>query len=867
MSTCTTCPYCGVGCGVLAAADGSIQGDPNHPANQGRLCSKGTALGATVGLEGRLLQPQLNGRDVSWDTALHVVATKFAEAIRDHGPDSVAFYLSGQLLTEDYYVANKLIKGYMGTANIDTNSRLCMASSVAGHKRAFGSDTVPGQYADFEQADVVVLVGSNTAWCHPVLFRRIEAAKAARPEMKIVVVDPRRTATCQIADLHLAIQSDGDAALFNGLLTQIKARGLIDQAYVEAHVNGLEEALQAAGTGEGCGLDADQLAQFFDLWCGSEKVVTLYSMGVNQSARGTDKVNAIINCHLATGRIGRAGMGPFSMTGQPNAMGGREVGGLSNMLASHLELDNAAHRDAVQGFWQSPAMPEAPGLKAVDLFRACHTGKIKALWIMSTNPVVSMPEADFVAEAIRAVPFSVGSDLFAATDTMSCVDLVLPAAGWGEKTGTVTNSERCISRQRAFLPTPGAARPDWAITAEVGRRMGWGDAFEYASAADVFREHAALSGVAAALGRDFDISGLQNISDADYDRLEPQVWPIPAQGTAETRFFSNGGFYHADGKAKMLPITPPVLTAPVGDTLLFNTARVRDHWHTMTRTGRAAPLGAHMGEPYLEVHPVDADRFGLGAAALVEVSNPHGRAVLRVLVTDRVQAGTCCAPMHWTAQTAARGRINALVTGNVDPVSGQPALKMAQVVVKPYAVGWYGFAASAAQMQPTRPYAAIARSKTGWRAEVAGHKTPQDWEAEARSVLNLPDGVVSRFDDAASGMVRIAIYDDGALSGAFFAAPGPVGVARAATVDLIGQKVPAVRVLAGVPGADQPSKGAVVCACMDVGRHELQRAIAGGAASLPALMDCTGAGTNCGSCRPELQDLIAKTETQRMAAE
>ncbi|MQQ10086.1 molybdopterin-dependent oxidoreductase [Epibacterium sp. SM1979] len=866
MTTCTTCPYCGVGCGVLAQPDTPVSGDPNHPANFGRLCSKGTALGDTVGLEGRLLAPRLGGKDVSWDHALGLVAEKFLAAIRNHGPDSVAFYVSGQLLTEDYYVANKLMKGFIGSANIDTNSRLCMASSVAGHKRAFGSDTVPGQYEDFEQADLVVLVGSNTAWCHPVLFRRLEAAKAARPNMKIVVIDPRRTATAKSADLHLAIAPDGDAALFNRLLAEISRRGLINQEYVDAHVEGLGAALEAAGTPHPCGLPEDEIAQFLDMWCSTEKVVTLYSQGVNQSYCGSDKVNAILNCHLATGRIGRPGMGPFSMTGQPNAMGGREVGGLANMLACHLDLENAGHRSAVREFWAAPRMADKPGLKAVDLFQACADGKIKALWVMSTNPAVSMPEADQVAEAIRTVPFTVVSDILAGTDTNKCCDLLLPATGWGEKSGTVTNSERCISRQRPFLPTPGEARPDWAIIAEVGRRMGWAEAFDFANEAEVFREHAALSGVAAHQGRDFDISGLADLSDSDYDALAPTVWPVPADGVSPKRFFAGGGFYHADGKARMLAITPPVL-ADHGTALRLNTGRVRDQWHTMTRTGRAPQLGAHLAEPYLEIHPEDAARIGLEEAGLAEVKNNHGRALLRVLVSDKVRAGECFAPMHWTGETASQGRVNALVTGVVDPVSGQPALKGSSVGVTPYVAGWYGFAASAAQMSPARPYAAVARTKTGWRAEVAGHKLPQDWEGEARQILNLPDGEASVVEDAARGLVRVAIHRGPVLAGVFFAGPAPVAVARSASVDQIGREIAPLQVLAGVPGADQPAKGAIVCACMDVGREDLRRAIAGGANTIPLLGECTGAGTNCGSCTPEIQELLDSTSNQRMAAE
>ncbi len=853
----TACPYCGVGCGVLAAADGKIKGDPDHPANLGRLCSKGTALGETMGLEGRLLAPRVGGNDTTWDSALDLVADRFKSAVAQHGPDSVAFYVSGQLLTEDYYVANKLIKGYIGTANIDTNSRLCMASSVAGHKRAFGTDTVPGQYTDFEQADVIVLVGSNLAWCHPVMYQRIVAAKAARPDVKVIVVDPRRTATSKIADLHLGIRPDGDAALFNLLLTQIAARGLIDQPYVTAHVTGLQDALDAAqGTNpRDTGLTDAEIAQFLDLWCGTDKVVTLYSQGVNQSACGTDKVNAILNCHLATGRIGTPGCGPFSMTGQPNAMGGREVGGLANMLACHLDLENPDHRHGVQTFWNAPTMADHAGLKAVDLFRACDAGQIKALWIMSTNPAVSLPDADFVARAISKVPFTVATDIIADTDTNRLVDVLLPATGWGEKSGTVTNSERCISRQRPFLPAPGQARPDWDIIADVGRRMGWQDAFDFASPAEVFREYASLSSVSALMGRDFDISGLSDLSDDAYDQLQPTYWPVPAQGAGQRRFFATGGFYHADGKARMLPITPPA-PAQQGDGLRLNTGRVRDHWHTMTRTGRAPRLGVHMGEPYAELHPTDAQAAGLKHAELAQLHNSHGKAILRVLISTRAQPGSVFVPMHWTAVTASAGRINALVHPDTDPVSGQPASKGATVSLRPFRPGWYGFAVSQAQMQPTRPYAAIARCKTGWRAEVAGVKLPQDWEVEARTVLNLPHGQASLSSDMATGSHRVAIHDGDTLLGLFFAARQPVAVSRAAMADLVGTQTPATTALAGATAADQPARGATVCACFDIGSEQIRRAVQQGATSLQALGDCLGAGTNCGSCRPELQDFI-----------
>ena len=478
----STCPYCGVGCGVLLAPDGdglTVRGDPGHPANHGRLCSKGSALGETVGLAHRLMAPRVNGAETRWDDALRLVADRFRDTIATHGPDSVAFYVSGQLLTEDYYVANKLMKGFIGSANIDTNSRLCMASSVAGHKRAFGTDTVPGTYEDIDAADLVVLVGSNLAWCHPVLHQRVMAARKARGT-RIVVIDPRRTASCDGADLHLALAPGSDVALFNHLLAQIHEQGALDAAFI-AHTDGFDAALDAARNDRtaATGLDEAEIAAFCKLWIGTERVVTIYSQGVNQSSSGTDKVNAILNCHLATGRIGTPGCGPFSVTGQPNAMGGREVGGMPNMLACHLDIENADHREAVRDVWHAPAMPEAPGLKAVDMFRAVGEGQIKALWIIHTNPAVSMPEADAVRNAIAGCDFTVVSDITAATDTARLADVLLPATAWAEKDGTVTNSDRLISRQRAVLPAPGQARPDWAILAEVGRRMGWQTAFAY----------------------------------------------------------------------------------------------------------------------------------------------------------------------------------------------------------------------------------------------------------------------------------------------------------------------------------------------------------------------------------------------------
>ncbi len=852
----TTCPYCGVGCGVLAGADGTIKGDPEHPANFGRLCSKGSALGETIDLSGRLLHPMVDGVRADWDSTLDLVADQFSAAVAEHGPDSVAFYVSGQLLTEDYYVANKLIKGYIGTANIDTNSRLCMASSVAGHKRAFGTDTVPGTYEDLEEADLIVLVGSNLAWCHPVLHQRIAAAKEARPGMRVINVDPRKTATTELADVHLRIAPDGDVALFNGLLSYLVEAGAVDAAYVDAHVNGFEAAVAAArvtSAGES-GLNVTELARFYEEWTGTKKVVTVYSQGVNQSSCGTDKVNAILNCHLATGRIGTPGCGPFSVTGQPNAMGGREVGGLANMLANHLDIENADHRDAVQGFWESPTICTQAGLKAVDLFQACADGKIKALWVMSTNPAVSLPDADAVAKAIEAVPFVVVSDIMERTDTGDLADVLLPAAGWGEKDGTVTNSERRISRQRSFLAVPGEARADWAIISDVAQRMGF-DGFDYDTPAAVFAEYVALSQAVSGFELDLDLS---IFADIDYANLLPAQWPHN-----DKRFFADGKFYHADGKAKMLPIAAPILAH---DGLRLNTGRNRDQWHTMTRTGKAPRLGPHLAEPYVEVHPQDAAMIGVVTGDLATVQNHHGRIILRALVTDRTAPGQMFAPMHWTRQKASQGITNSTISPVVDPVSGQPALKAGRVDAAKFDAAWYGFAVSAVEMTPQLDYSAVARTQTGWQMEMAATTRPADWVVLARKLTGISTGESAVVMDEASGTARVALTENGRIQSLFFASPVPVAMSRTAAIALIGTEAEALAALSGRASQDQPDPGPVICACFNVGQNTLIDAVANGANTVPLLGEATCAGTNCGSCKPELARLIAGAAVP-MAAE
>ncbi|TIS85984.1 MAG: nitrate reductase [Mesorhizobium sp.] len=899
----TTCPYCGVGCGVLAevGADGSVsvRGDPNHPANFGRLCSKGSALAEAIGLEGRLLHPEIGARGASWDEALDLVAQRFSTVLAEHGPESVAFYVSGQLLTEDYYLANKLMKGFIGAANIDTNSRLCMASSVAGHRRAFGADIVPGTYEDLELADLVVLVGSNLAWCHPVLYQRIVAAKEKRPEMKLVVIDPRRTMTSDIADLHLAIRPDGDVALFAGLLAWLARSGLLDRDFIAAHTSGLEDAraaaeeLSPADTAAVTGLTEAELRAFYELFAHTERTVTVFSQGVNQSISGTDKVNAIINCHLATGRIGRPGMGPFSVTGQPNAMGGREVGGLANMLAAHMEIGNGAHRERVQRFWNAPTIAARPGLKAVDMFRAVADGRIKALWIMATNPVDSMPDADRVREAIAACPFVVVSDISAETDTIRHAHVKLPAAGWGEKDGTVTNSERRISRQRPFLDAPGEARPDWWIICEVAKRMGFRAAFAYASAAEIFAEHAALSGFENDGERGFDIGAYGGINEASYEEMEPFQWPVradeievalspdtPFSAAARRgemsgrtkggalRFFADGRFFTADHKARFIAVRPtPRRETDAEFPLILNTGRVRDHWHTMTRTGKSPRLSQHSAESFVELNPEDAARFGIGDADIVRLASRHGEMLARALLTERQRRGSAFVPMHWTDEFSARARVDALVAPVTDPISGQPASKTMPVRAERFAARMFGFAVLRAKPGLIdADYWGLARCRGGWRLELAWAAEHEDWQAFARSLLgNEPTADLLAYHDAANGRHRFVSITRGRLAGALYLARAPLAVFRNWLVEQLAddQAHSRLALLAGRPGKGQADHGAIVCSCFGVGASQIAAAVGDGCATVEAIGAALQAGTNCGSCCAEINTIIA---ANRLAA-
>ncbi|QEI07944.1 molybdopterin-dependent oxidoreductase [Pigmentiphaga aceris] len=904
-TTRTTCPYCGVGCGVRATPhpDGrvDIAGDELHPSNFGRLCVKGSALGETLDLDGRLLQPKRRDEGpgsalqaVSWDEALTATAEGFRRIIDTHGPDSVALYVSGQLLTEDYYVANKLMKGYVGSANIDTNSRLCMSSAVAGHKRAFGEDLVPVDYTDLEQTDLIVLVGSNTAWCHPILFQRMTAAREARPNMKLVVIDPRRTATCEMADMHLPVKPGTDVWLFNGLLRFLAREGLTDAKFVDQHTHGMDETLTAAA-GEAdsvdvarrCGIEHQALLDFYRLFAKTERVITAFSMGVNQSSAGTDKVNSIINCHLLTGRIGRAGMGPFSITGQPNAMGGREVGGLANMLASHMDLDKPAHRELVQGFWQSPSIADKPGLKAVDLFEAIEAGRVKAVWIMATNPVISMPDADQVKRALSKCELVVCSDIVENTDTSAFAHILLPALGWGEKDGTVTNSERRISRQRAFLPAPGEARADWRIISDVAKRMGY-DGFDFTGPADIFDEHARLSAHANSafvaddanpskgIARRFDIGALTGMSPASFDAMKPVQWPLPADAShTPIRLFSDGRFSHPDGRARFVPTHPraPVNSADEDFPLLLNSGRVRDQWHTMTRTGKTARLSEHIAESFVDMHPQDALMHGVREGGLARISTKWGAMVARVRHGGGIARGQLFVPIHWTAQFASDARVGALVNPVVDPVSGEPEFKHTPARVDEFRADWYGFVLSREHIDADKlAHWTRVPGRQFTRVEFAGRGVVEDRSAWARELLGVDAAHLDWLDyeDNTAGVYRAAHVVDGKVIACVFVSPRPDLPSRSWLASLFDktelEETDRIGILVGQPMRKGADTGPTVCSCFGVGRNTICDAIRQRNLTTPsAVTACVKAGGNCGSCIPEIKRLIAETVVEQAA--
>ncbi|RTL54650.1 MAG: nitrate reductase [Bradyrhizobiaceae bacterium] len=888
-TTKTTCPYCGVGCGVLATPDGEggalIAGDPDHPANKGRLCSKGSALGETLGLGERLLYPMIRCSDgelqrVMWTDALDHVAHRLNHIIAKHGPDSVAFYLSGQLLTEDYYVANKLMKGFIGSANVDTNSRLCMASSVAGHRRAFGSDTVPGNYEDLDQADLLVLVGSNAAWCHPVLYQRMLANKQARGA-RIVVIDPRQTETSGDADLFLGLRPGTDTALFSGLLVHLADNDALDKDYIDNHTAGLDAALARArqiggsvsATALATGLCESDVAAFFRMFLETPKAVTLYSQGVNQSAQGTDKVNAIVNCHLATGRIGKVGSSPFSLTGQPNAMGGREVGGLANQLAAHMNF-TPKDIDRVRRFWKAPRIATHEGLKAVQMFNAISRGHIKALWVMGTNPAVSLPNANAVREAMRKLDLLVISENVRSNDTVnSGAHVLLPAQAWGEKSGTVTNSERRISRQRSFLRPAGEAKPDWWIVSEIARRIGFEQAFAYQSAADVFREHARLSAFENNGSRDFDLGAVADIGDDEFDNMPPLLWPIRVgEAHGQERFFEEGAFYTPDRKAKFIAPEIPALRGETSSArpLRLNTGRIRDQWHTMTRTGLSPRLGQHLPQPFVEIHPDDAAQAGIVDGGFARIATDLGQCILKAVVSERQQRGMLFAPIHWSDETASFARVGALVAPFTDPYSGQPENKATPAAIEAFAYAQHGFVLSRAPLKfPERTWWARAATEGGYGYLLASNAVLGDWQ---NWFVTGDDNEIAEYRDSKQGVYRAARFAGDRLESCLFVEPASGAASWDCVKALFAREAltddQRRGVLSGKSTEGLANAGPIVCACFGVGRNTICDAIVAGAASHVEIGSRLKAGTNCGSCIPELKRLLAMTpsdETERSA--
>ena len=749
---------------------------------------------------------------------------------------------------------------------------------MPGTSARFGEDIVPVSYDDLDHADLIVLVGSNTAWCHPIILQRMLAARDRRPAVKIVALDPRRTATTQLADLHLALKPGTDVHLFNGLLAWLADHGQVDSAFVAAHTQGWDDALASARAGgsvadtaQACGLATEDLQRFYEMFAATPAVLTAFSQGVNQSSAGTDKVNAIINCHLATGRIGKPGAGPFSVTGQPNAMGGREVGGFVNTLAAHVDLHDEPGRNAVKSFWGSPAIASKQGPKAVEMFDRIHEGKIKAVWIMATNPVVSLPDADKVKAALAGCEFVVVSDVMGNTDTEAFAHVLLPALAWGEKDGTVTNSDRTISRQRAFLPPPGEARADWRAICEVARGMGF-EGFDFVSPHEIFREHARLTAHHNDGRRALNLGAWANITAAEYKNWEPAAWPMAeSRESAQGPMFGDGKFLHPDGKARFVALTPRLPeNAPTQEhPLVLNTGRVRDHWHTMTRTGKSARLSAHMPEPYAEINTADALRYKVRAGELATLRSKWGSIVVRVRTGADNPAGQVFAPIHWNRAFASDARVGAVTNPVVDPISGEPELKHTPVSIEHFEAEWYAVMLTRSVRPPpvTQWWTKVQGDKFV-RYELAGNHS-RDWSIEARRLLDVPAAEVLtdvdwiEYRDPARRVYRAAWFVHDRLEGCIYfdrlpALPERAWLARMFTPAKL-DKAARASLMAGreLEGVDQ---GALVCSCFGVGANPIAACARelGAAATPVEIGKRLKCGTNCGSCIPEIQGIIGE---------
>jgi len=886
----STCCYCGVGCGVIiSSVDGNItgvRGDPDHPANFGRLCTKGANLHRTVREDTRALHPELRmmrneeRKRASWDEALDTVADKFAAIIRQHGPDAVGFYISGQLLTEDYYMFNKLAKGLIGTNNVDTNSRLCMSSAVSGYKATLGADAPPGCYEDIDHAQCIFIAGSNTAYAHPILFRRVEDARKNNPELRLIVVDPRRTDTASAADLHLAILPGTDVVLFNAMLHVMLWEGWCDMAYIAAHTDGFDELKatvreftpQHAATI--CGIDADDIVRAARMFATSKATLSLYCQGLNQSIQGTDKNAALINLHLATAQIGKPGAAPLSLTGQPNAMGGREVGGMANLLSAHRDMSNPVHRAEVARLWGVAEVPAQPGKTAVEMFEAVRNGQIKALWIACTNPAQSMPDLNLINAALNTAEFVVVQDAYRSTETAAYADVLLPASTWGEKEGTVTNSERCISRVRAAVPPAGEARHDWQIVKDfaqrLGKRLGKPELLNYANTEAIFNEHRATT-----VGRDLDIGGL---SYALLEREGPQQWPLPHGATRGTqRLYADGVFPTANGKAKFVNTGYVPLSEDISARfpLHLNSGRLRDQWHGMSRTGTLGRLFSHVEEPLLAMNSADMGRRGLSHGDIVQVSSRRGKLVLRVEASEEMRAGQTFIPMHWGRQYMSGLGVNALTSDAFDPVSRQPELKHAAVQVEKLQLQWQMVAMRKgdalkrmSRLQPLLKnfeYAALGLFGRDEELVVlrVAHTgpVPDALLADVDAILGLDDAAeVMNYRDSKRGISKRALMEEGRLLGVRLTGET---LARDWLKEVIAQGTdvkslrPWLFAPLSAPPAGQAQRGRIVCNCLDVSEQEILAEFRSGL-DLPAIQAKLKCGTECGSCVPELKRLVAQ---------
>jgi assimilatory nitrate reductase catalytic subunit len=881
----TNCPYCGVGCGVEATVEDNkiiaVKGNSEHPANLGRLCVKGSSLHETQGFHNRILSPRIKGEDVSWDKATSTIAQHFQKTIEQYGPDSVAFYLSGQLLTEDYYVANKLMKGFLGSANVDTNSRLCMASASAAHKRAFGEDVVSGCYEDLSSAGAIFIIGANPAYAHPIVYQRMIKAREEDPTRKIIVIDPRKTASAKDADIHLAIKPGSDAYFYNGLLMYLAEEGKLDNNYIAKHCQGFEKALHTAKSqfshvadvAIACDIELSLLIESYQIFADTDNVVTFFSQGINQSSTGVDKGNAIINCHLATGKIGRKGASAFSITGQPNAMGGREVGGLSTQLAAHLHFENSNEISLVERFWQAPNIATKQGLKAVDMFDAVESGKIKAIWIMATNPVVSMPNANLVKRALKKCPMVVVSECYENTDTVNYADIVLPASTWGEKQGSVTNSDRTISVHKSMINAPGEAKNDWQIITDVAHKLGYKDAFNYTHAVDIFREHAALSGFENShpfdkkrgdkdVYRVFDISGLANISQNEYENLTPIKWPVNAANPKGIkRIFTDGIFATKNQKANIIPIIaelPKIL--PDSDQVVMNSGRIRDQWHTMTRTGRVAKLMTHSDEPYISVNPKDAKRFQLKDNQLAVLSNLDAEFIGRVYITIDQRIGEVFAPIHWNGNFSASARVSALVNPITDSICGQPEYKHSPVNIKPFSSVWSGYLISSKTVNCPTSYWSKIQLKEGYKYLLSDQQKLGDDESILATLYPTIDDWLVLKDDQ-QNVLRIAGFIDDRLQCFFVASTNLELKFNTRFVEEQLNKAHTLqtrfKLMSGLDSDGKNDVGAIICSCFQIGEKTIKEAIKSGECkSVEALGVKLKCGTNCGSCIPELKTLL-----------